>query len=325
MKIAVLGAGAMGAMIGAYLKKGGAQVFFVDPYEAHMQAVSEHGLYMEIEGCDPETVYMDGATTNAEEVGVCDVVILLVKGMKTVSSIESNKALFGRDTVIITLQNGLGNVDLIKEFFPDDNIGYGILKSSATLYAPGKIYGRSIFEGSPAGVFFYPVTKDTPYFQYYSDLVDIFVAGGFIPKLEEQIDEIIWDKLYSNVAFNCPCALIQISHCDFIYHPMGKIIFREICDEVCAIATAKGIPMDADYYWEHHGEPLIPTGPVTERYYTSAVHDVSRKHKTEVDFLNGAIYYEGQKLGIPTPYNEMIWRLTRILEDTYDVKYTPET
>ncbi len=324
MKIAILGAGAMGSMIGAYLKKGGGQVYFVDPYEAHMKAVREDGLRMRIQG-QTETVRPDGATANAAEVGACDAVIVLVKGMSTKSSVEDNRALIGEDTITVTLQNGLGNVDILKELLPEETIGYGILKASATLYAPGKIFGNPRFANSPAGAYLHPLKRDTRLFGRFEELLKVFAAGGFIAQLHENIDAMVWEKLYNNILFNCPCALLQIAPQDFLSHEMGPELYRQIARELCEVATAKGIPMDAEYWWQHVGLPSIPKGPVRFRAYTSAIHDVSRKRKTEVDFLNGAIYREGQKLGIPTPYNETIWRLTKILEDTYDLKYVPET
>ncbi len=324
MRIAILGAGAMGSMVGAYLKKGGGQVYFVDPYEAHVKAVRENGLHMRIQGHE-EIVRLDGATGNAEEVGTCDAVIVLVKGMDTRSSVENNRALLGKDSIVVTLQNGLGNVDILKELLPAESIGYGLLKASATLYAPGKIFGSPRFANSPAGLYMYPLKKDTRLFKSFEDLQRVFTAGGFIAEIYEDIDAKVWDKLYNNIVFNCPCALLQIAPQDFISHKMGTELYKEIARELCEVATAKGVHMDADYWWEHVGLPSIPKGPIKFRAYTSAIHDVSRKRKTEVDFLNGAIYREGQKLGIPTPYNETIWRLTKILEDTYDLKYVPET
>ena len=323
MKIAILGAGAMGAMVGAFLKKGGGEVYFADPYKEHMETVARDGLYMEVEGREPETVRVDGATTNAADIGVCEVVILLVKGMKTVSSIQENMALIGEDTIVLTLQNGYGNVELLQGLLPEDNIGYGLLKSSATLYAPGKIFGRDRFENSPAGAFFYPLNKQTKKLPKYQELVEIFARGDFIAQLEENIDAMVWNKIYNNAMVNCPCAIVQIAPEDFANHEMGAEIFKHIGREVCQVATAKGIPMDADEYWEHYGVTVKPGEPIV-RHYTSAIHDVSRKNKTEVDFINGAIYREGQKLGIPTPYNEMVWRMTRVLEDTYHLKYIPE-
>ena len=255
----------------------------------------------------------------------CDAVILLVKGVNTTSSVRKNEALFGEDTVVLTLQNGIGNVELLRELLPEENIGRGILKSSATLYAPGKIFGRDRFPESPAGAYLYPVLKQTKSFAVYEELVTILAAGGFIARLDEDIEAIIWDKLYNNAVFNCPCAILQIAPQDFISHEMGTALYREIGREVCEVATAKGIAMDAGEYWVNHGLPSIPKGPVTERHYTSAIHDVSRGNKTEVDFLNGAVYREGRKVGVPTPYNETIWRMTRVLEDTYALKYVPES
>jgi 2-dehydropantoate 2-reductase len=324
MKIAILGAGAMGSMVGAFLKKGGAEVWFVDPYAAHMEAIRQRGLEMRLEGGATETVRPDGATGCAVDVGRCDVVVLLVKGARTTAAIADSMALIGSDTTVLTLQNGIGNVDLLRQLLPEENIGYGILKSSATLYAPGKIFGRDRFPESPAGAYFYPLKKETKQLPKYERLVEILAAGGFIAHLEENIDAMIWDKLYNNAVFNCPCAILQIAPQDFISHEMGTELYWEIGREVCQVATACGVPMDADDYWRSHGLPSIPTKPVTERHYTSAIHDVSRKNKTEVDFLNGAVVREGSKRGVPTPYNETIWRLTRILEDTYDLKYEPE-
>jgi len=325
LKIAILGAGAMGSMVGAYLKRGGGEVYFVDPYEAHMKAVRESGLQMRVQN-RTETIRPDGATGNAAEVGTCDAVIVLVKGMSTRSSVESNRQLLGRDTITVTLQNGIGNVDILKELLPEETIGYGILKASATLYAPGKIFGNPRFANSPAGLYMYPLKrKDTRLFGKFEELLGVLTDGGFIAELHEDIDAMVWEKLYNNAVFNCPCALLQIAPQDFISHKMGTELYKEIAREVCEVATAKGVPMDADYWWEHVGLPSIPGLPIKFRAYTSAIHDVSRKRPTEVDFLNGAIYKEGQKLGIPAPYNETIWRLTKILEDTYDLKYVPET
>jgi 2-dehydropantoate 2-reductase len=171
----------------------------------------------------------------------------------------------------------------------------------------------------------YPLVGNTKHFAVYEKLVGLLASAGFIALLDEDIETIIWDKLYTNAVFNCPCALLQLSPEDFMGNAMGVEIFKEIGGEVCRIATAKGIPMDEEKYWLKEGLTRVPTEPPAIRHYTSAVHDVSRKNKTEVDFLNGAIYREGQKLGIPTPYNELIWRLTKLLEETYDLRYVPET
>lgn len=321
MKIAVLGAGAMGSLVGAHLKKGGEQVFFVDPYEAHMEEVRSKGLYMELEDSGDEIVRIDLATTDASCVGTCDVVILLVKGMNTRQAVLSNQPLFGDQTVVISLQNGIGNVDVLKELFPEERIGYGVLKASATLTGPGQIKGRVKFAYSPKGVYFSPVKKDISYRKVFENLEAALEKGGFPASLSDKTEAIMWDKLFINILYNAPCALVQLAGEDFMRHEEGKKLLKKLAEEVCAVASAKGIPMDARQYWEKECENMaqIPEG---EHHFTSTVLDVYKKRKTEVEFLNGALCREGKALGIPTPYNEVIYRLLRVKEDTYDFVYS---
>lgn len=325
MKIAILGAGAMGSLVGAHLKKGGGEVFFVDVNEEHMNAVAKNGLYMELEGDpkpEPETVFVDGTATNGAAVGVCDAVVLLVKCVRTVEAIEANRALFGADTIILTVQNGLGNADVLKEFFDTDLIGYGVLKSSALQYAPGKITGAVRFPGSPCGVYFTPVNWNTPHKAKFDALAELLTKGGMPAECTERTEEILWDKLYMNGIYNGIGALLQLANEDSAPHEHGKLLMKELGREICEVATAKGIFMDSEEYWERYGgrPTRVPGGPL---HFVSAVIDSYKKQKTEIDFINGAVYREGKKLGIPTPYNETIWHLVRIMEDNYENRYKP--
>lgn len=320
MKIAILGAGAMGALVGAHLKKGGAQVYFVDPYELHMQAVQQNGLWMDLEETGKENVRMDLATVNAAQVGVCDVVILLVKGMNTGSIIQNNPELFGEHTVVMSLQNGIGNVDVLKEIFPAERIGYGVLKASATLIEPGKIIGRVRFAYSPKGVYFSPIEKNTSYINVFKQMELFWERGGFPAELSEKTEKVMWDKLFINILYNAPCALVQLAGEDFMKHPEGKKLLHKLANEVCAVANAKGILMDADTYWKKECQNMEQI-PQDVHHFTSTVLDVYKQRKTEVEFLNGAVCKEGKKYGIPTPYNEAVYRLLRVKEDTYDLTY----
>ncbi len=326
MKVAILGAGAMGSMIGTFVKKGGAETYFVDPYEAHMKAVQEKGLEIALKGRDKEIIHVDLATTDAAQVGVCDIVILLVKGMNTTNTIKANMALIGPETVVLTLQNGYGNTDLLAELLPKQNIAFGVLKCSATLVGPGRAFGNPKFADSHYGVYFYALDPETPLMGKLEALQDVLKAGGFEPCLTPDAERQVWKKLSTNAIGNIPCALIQVSPQDLVSHEHGYVLYRNIVKEVCAVATAKGIPMDFEEEWQENHVSKIPPRPVPPevRTFTSAIHDVSRKHRTECDFLNGAIYREGQKYGIPTPYNETVWRLMKVLEDHYDLRYVPE-
>lgn len=325
MKIGVLGAGAMGALVGAHLKKGGGEVCFIDIYEAHMKAIREKGLVMQLEDEDePQTIFVDAAVTSGKDVGVCDAVIVLVKCVDIETAVESNKELFGSDTVVITLQNGVGGADILANYFDGDHLGLGVLKSSANILGPGKIIGRTRFPDSPKGIYFSPVNPDTPYRRVYMELEKLWCDGGYPAELSERTEEFIWDKLCNNVMFNGIAALLQTANEDNAGHEDGWAIMRELARETCEVANAKGINLDFDHYWKDRTGRVYDRNRIKAFHFVSAVFDSVQKRKTEIDFLNGTVVREGKKLGVPTPYNETVWRLVRVMQDNYDNKYKPQ-
>ena len=325
MKIGILGAGAMGSLVGAHLKKGGGEVFFIDVYEEHMRAIRENGLVMELEG-EPElqTVFPDGAVTSGAEAGVCDVVVVLVKCVDIETAVEANTALFGKDTIVLALQNGVGSADILAKYFDGDHLGVGVLKSSANIVGPGRIIGRTCFPTSPKGIYFSPVKLDTPYRKVYEELERLWCDGGMPAQYNERTEEFIWDKLVDNIMHNGIAALLHISNEDIRGHDDGWQILRELAREACEVAKARGIDLDVGKYWKDRSDkPPYDRSNVKAFHYVSAFFDSYQKRKTEIDFLNGTIVREGKRLGIPTPYNETIWRLVRVMQDNYDNKYTP--
>ena len=327
MKIGVLGAGAMGSLVGAYLKKGGGEVYFIDVYEAHIEAIKENGLYMEIEGeTEPEVVFIDGVAPNGKAIGACDVVIVLVKCVDIETAVEANPELFGEDTVVIALQNGVGSADILARYFDDEHLGLGVLKSSANIIGPGRIIGRPRFPNSPKGIYFSPVKQDTRYRYVYDELERLWCGGGMLAEVSEHTEKFIWDKLCDNIMYNGIAALLQIANEDSAGHEDGWLIMKELVREACEVARARGIELDYNKYWKDRSEK----GPydrnrVKAFHFVSAVFDSVQNRKTEIDFLNGTIVREGKKYGIPTPYNEVIWRLVRVMQDNYDNKYKPQT
>ena len=326
MKIGVLGAGAMGSLVGAHLKKGGGEVYFIDIFDAHMKAIREKGLIMELEGeTGLQTVFLDGSTTSGEEVGACQVVIVLVKCVDIEAAVEANPALFDARTIVIALQNGVGSADILAKYFDADHLGVGVLKSSANIIGPGRIIGRVCFPNSSKGIYFSPVKPDTPCRHVFAELERLWCAGGMPAECNERTEEFIWDKLCDNVMHNGIAALLQIANEDSAGHEDGWLIMRELAYETCEVARAKGIILDFNKYWkDRSGKPPFDRSKVKSFHYVSALFDSCQKRKTEIDFLNGTVVREGKKHGIPTPYNETIWRLVRLMQDTYDFKYNPQ-
>ena len=323
MKIGILGAGAMGSLVGAHLKKGGAEVWFIDVFEQHMEAIRENGLYMELEDeALPQTVLLDGAVTNGRDAGLCDAVVVLVKCVDIETAVEANPELFGADTIVLALQNGVGSADILAKYFDSDHLGVGVLKSSANITGPGKIIGRTRFPNSQHGIYFSPVNLESPCRCLFSELERFWCEGGMPAELSDRTEQFIWDKLVDNIIHNGIAALLQISNEDSRGHDDGWLLMRELARETCEVAKAKGIELDLGKYWKDRSDkPPYDRDKVKAFHYVSALFDSVQKRRTEIDFLNGTVVREGKKYGIPTPYNETVWRLVRVMQDNYDNKY----
>jgi len=322
MKIGMLGAGAMGSLVGAHLKKGGGEVHFIDIFEDHMKAIRENGLIMELEDeTEAQTVFVDGAVSTGAEVGVCDVVIVLVKCVDIEAAIETNQALFGIDTVVIALQNGVGAADILAKYFDGDHLGIGVLKSSANITGPGRIIGRTSFSNGEKGIYFSPVKPDTPYRYIYDELERLWCVGGMPAECSERTEEYIWSKLCDNIMGNGLAALLHLSIEDISGHEDGLALMMELARETCEVARAKGIDLEINSHWKDMAGKVYDRSRVKHFHYVSALFDSVRKRKTEIDFLNGTIVREGKKYGIPTPCNETVWRLVRVMQDNYDNKF----
>jgi 2-dehydropantoate 2-reductase len=140
-KIAIVGAGAMGCVLGAYLAKGGGDVVLVDPYQAHMDKIAADGLTLNSAQHGVENVKMKTAY-DASGIGVQDYIVIMVKGTFTAVALEGALPAIGDDTIICTFQNGIGNVDTIAEKIPEDRILYGCLNMTSILNGPGDVYGN---------------------------------------------------------------------------------------------------------------------------------------------------------------------------------------
>ena len=323
MRIAILGAGAMGCLLGSYLIRGGAQVNLVGRGQAHIDAIREHGLEIYLER-EQETVVVhpEMATADSSEVGECDIVLVLTKGPATEKALTQHKALFGASTIGIALQNGLGNEETLARHIGRENTGFGLLKCSASRTAPGHVFGNRQFDGAEAGMFFYLMEPREETVARCRELQEIFAKSGFTACFTERTTEEVWDKLAANIVGNIPCALLQIAPQDFVTNEWGSQLHRGLVRELCAVATAEGVPMEFESYWQEKCVPMIPQGQDYVRTYTSAIQDVFAKQPTEVDYLNGAISERGRRYGIPTPYNDAIVCLMKTLEAHYEHQFS---
>ncbi len=312
MKVAILGSGAIGSFVGSALLKGGADVWFVDKYQEHVDAINKNGLIVEIKG--KKEVLKAKASSSGGEVGICDIVIILVKGQQTRDSVKEYSELFDGNTFVITLQNGVGNADILFEMFDKDKVGYGVMHIASRMIAPGHVSGMLtdhydiLFRGSSQNV--------KP--EILEELEKIFNKGGMRAFYSNDADKFIWKKMVVNCAVNIPCGLVRVTMGQLFDASGGEELQKNIVKELIEVAKALGVDLSFEEGWRYY---TIENLPAIREHYPSATQDIMKKRTTEIDFLNGAVSRLGKKLGVSTPVNDTITLLQHALEDTYDVQF----
>ena len=308
MKYAVLGAGAMGSIIGAALAKSGQEVILIGHNRQHMDKIKNAGLNITL-GQTTETIKMD-ACTDPNDAGEADVVILLVKTFNSRTAIEGAKRLFGKKTYICSLQNGLGNVDVLQEFFSRDKILHGVLRLAGRMKSPGEVAGEI---GADVAVYLGSLTEEGEAVATAQLMAEHFTSGGLTTEYKTNIDNYIWDKAIVNICGNAICALTRLRVKEVFYHPEGRKAAEDTAKEAVAVAAAQGIELNYDAIMAD----IAAAVPIIGNHYPSMAQDMMNKKKTEIDSLNGTIVRYGQESGIPTPANEYITKFVKIIEENY--------
>ena len=314
MKIAMIGSGAAGSVFAAYLRRGGGELWLVDKYKAHMDKIAADGLVFRTpEGEEVLTGFHTAPT--AREIGVMDMVILMVKATQTVDVMADTMPCIGPDTVVVSLQNGLGNDEVLSRYVETERIMYGSGLIGTELRGPGVCVSKPEqgIQMHFGAVVNNPITDKAG-----KALEDCFKAGGCNASFDEDVRIYVWRKVIANAGYNGVSALMRMRVGEVFADPYGMDIVRNVWAEGCAVAEAMGIGdlrplMEAE-------EPNILAG--LGNYYPSMAQDaVLHKRQTEVSVLNGAIARYGERLGIPTPYNTVITKFISCIQNNYDKQY----
>ncbi len=314
MKIAMVGSGAAGSVFAAYLRKGGAEMTLVDRYQAHMDACREKGLlFVSPQGEELLTGFQTAAS--AEELETQDIVILMVKATQTEGLVPELKHCVGEETVIVSLQNGLGNDEVLGKYFPLDRILYGFGTIGTELPAPGKCVSKP-----ESGVIMrFGAAKEGPLAEKAGKYLEkCFCDGGCETVFEKDIRPFVWKKAISNSGYNTLSALLRLKVGEFLEMEEGVNLILSVWKEGCDVCKAvTGVDL-----WQEMLEelPRLKVGFAT--YYPSMAQDVLiNKRQTEVQLLNGAIVRYGKACGIPTPVNEAMTRMITCIQAGYGMQY----
>ncbi|PDV99547.1 ketopantoate reductase family protein [Candidatus Viridilinea mediisalina] len=298
MRIAILGAGALGGLIGFYLARV-ADVVLVDTWEAHVAAIKAHGLICEYAGqTEARSVC---AVSEPHHVAPVPIALVLVKAHQTAWAARVAAQLLTPDGVAYTLQNGLGNYDMLAASLGAARVGQGVTTLGATLLGPGRVRLAGLGPTTLGSV---------PEAQRAAALAEQFSASGLATSVSTEIEGLIWGKLLVNVGINALTALLRVPNGALATSPEARQLLEAVVCEAAAVAAAKGLTLP-------YADPVAHTLAVaqaTASNQSSMLQDILRGSPSEINTINGAIVREGERLGLPTPLNAMLTKLVLALE-----------
>jgi 2-dehydropantoate 2-reductase len=301
VKVAVIGAGAMGGLYAAAFHRAGAEVTLVDVDREHLAAINARGLELETRR-GIETFRLP-AVHPGDVSGEAGLIVLFTKTFHTDAALSGIAAMVGPETYVLTLQNGLGNDEAVARHVAPERVIVGISTLPSDLVAPGKV--RSHGEG---GSKIYPAFGgDTAFAQRVAEMLS---TGGLPTALEPDIQAAIWSKAIFNAAMNTLCALTRRTPGFLGAHEEAKALIRVVVLEGVAAANAGGVAIEA--------QPILDLTRVSVTdhadHEASMLQDVKAGRPTEVDAINGAIVRAAHAAGVATPVTETLWRLVKLEE-----------
>ena len=289
-KIFVLGAGAVGSSYGALLSR--KKDVTLIGRKVHVEAIKTKGL--EISG-DIQGRFFVKAETKIKKIPLDALVLLTTKVYDSVKALKEIKNLLRNDTVILILQNGLGNKELVKEFVRDKiEVLRGLVTMAAEFFETGKITlwnGETILEQTETG----------------KRISELFNESGLKTRVSNEFERELWNKLVVNCVVNSLTAILKVRDNEILVNAL-KMVRHGIIDECVRVGTAEGMVFESGL------KKTIDKKIVKYTNFSSMYQDLMRGKRTEIDFLNGKILELGRKHHIPTPINETLVSLIKSLE-----------
>jgi 2-dehydropantoate 2-reductase len=295
MKITILGAGALGSVIGGLLSKEH-DVTLIARSE-HAEAISKKGL--RISGQLVETFYPHTVTT-ASLLPEQDLVLITTKAYDTENAATQVAPLVGKNTIVASLQNGMGNAEILEQHFGDRAV-IGVPFLGATYLEPGMIRLAGLKE-VVVGHARYDISWAKP-------VAEIFSAAGIPSRAKEDINPMVWLKAIVNASINPLTVMARMENGFILEHKELLGISKAACNEGGMAAKSNAIALEV----EDPFETVLEVLRTTAKNRSSMLQDVERGKRTEIDQINGALVRKGEDRGVPMPVNRSLWELIRSL------------
>lgn len=294
MKVAVMGAGAVGCYYGAMLARAGHDVVLIGR-PSHVEAVRANGLRLETKAFD-EQVRLD-ASTEAGAVQGADLVLFCVKSTDTESAAAQIGPHLAPGALVLTLQNGVDNDARVRAALPSHDVAAAVVYVATEMAGPGHVrhHGRGELVIAPS--------------RRSDEVAQALIAAGVPTQISDNVRGALWAKLVLNCAYNALSAVSQLPYGELVQGTGVTDVIRDVVAECLAVAKAEGVVIPGDVDAAVRG--IAQSMP---SQYSSTAQDLARGKRSEIDHLNGLVVRRGEALGVPTPANRVLFVMVKLLE-----------
>lgn len=294
LKIAVMGAGAVGCYYGGLLARAGHTVVLI-ARPLHVAAISQHGLRLQTTTFDTHVPL--AASSEPAAVAGADVVLFCVKSTDTEGAGALIRPHLAANALVLCLQNGVDNADRLRTVLPDHAVAAAVVYVATEMAGPGHVqhHGRGELVLEPSA--------------YSGALAQAFIAAGVPTEVSANVRGALWAKLILNCAYNAVSAITQLPYGQTVPGEGIQDLMRDVVAECLAVANAEGVQVPGDV-----DAAIRKIADTMRSQYSSTAQDLARGKRTEIDYLNGLIVKRGTALGVATPANRVLWALVKLLE-----------
>ncbi len=302
MKIAIVGSGAMGMLFASYLSEStNDEIYLIGRDKQRMSLIKNEGLFVTTKD-NKKTKYNVFATTDSKSVGEVDIFILIVKATDSKTALEEHKSLIGKNTILMTLQNGAGHESLLRQYAKEENIAIGTTKDGASISK-----GNEIVHSGRALTTFSMINKDNKRLEY---LEELFNKHGFETKIAEDIKYLIWHKLLMNASSSVVSGSLQMPQGYCVDNEHAWEITKRLISEAIDVAEADGVIFDKEKEINSIKQHLIDGRMGLVSLYA----DLRDQRLTEVDTISGSVVKKAHELGVSAPTHELMVLLVHSIE-----------
>lgn len=294
MRIAILGTGAMGSLFAAHLAPH-ADVTVLGTWREAVEAINLSGVHLER---DAQHFYVPvRASTNPREIHNVDFALIAVKAHQTVRAARWAKRILKPNGIALTLQNGLGNYEILLQHVGETRAAMGVTMHGATLVSAGHVRHAGRGATTLASL---PKTR-----AQIETIATLFNRADIETILASNVQSLMWGKLVVNSAINALSAIYRVPNGWLVENSETRALLTAAAQETANVANALGITLP----YHDPAARAIQIATATAANHSSTLQDVLRGAPTELDRINGAVVREGKRLGVPTPINEKLMRV----------------